>query len=250
MNKIVAIRKFLGLTQKQLSEILRIKQNTISLIENEKINLTRSNKQLLIERLGVNPQWLEEGTGDIIIGRTQIPQEIPTLTPAQQNVVKHGSRAASQPAIYTTSSPGCTISSSPENTGVPYYDKPVTGSILESFSDMDNLEPEYYINIAPLNSCSFYRPVYGESMSPRYNPGDIIACEKIHNKKMIMYGEVYLCMIKSDADYYETIKVLRKNPNPAMITLKPLNSDYDEMTIPLDNIVQLFIIRGKIERNI
>lgn len=255
MHKLVQIRKFLGLTQGQFAEILRVKQNTISLIENDKISLIDRNKQILVERLHVNPEWLEKGIGEMFLTTPSTPAPLP-LTEKQYERLTNAT-GGSMPGPGPISIPNPVMksdSASTKNTsnpaGVPFYAKPVSGSMLESFADMDRMEPEYYIDIEPLNNCSFYRPVYGESMIPRYNPGDIVACEKIHNKRTILYGETYLCMIKIDADYYETIKVLRKNPNPAMVTLKPLNPNFDETTIPIDSITQLFIIRGKIERNI
>ncbi|MEG2479941.1 MAG: S24 family peptidase, partial [Mucinivorans sp.] len=125
----------------------------------------------------------------------------------------------------------------------------VTGSMLRSFDDMANEEAEYYINIEPFNDCSFYRPVYGNSMSPRYNSGDVVACKRIQDKRVIMYGETYLCVIKIEADFYETIKMLRKNVDPSMITLKPLNPEFDETVVPLDSILELYMVKGKVERS-
>ncbi|MFI3294866.1 MAG: S24 family peptidase [Rikenellaceae bacterium] len=245
INKLVKIRKYLGLTQSQLADILMVKQNTISLIENDKISLIDRNKQILIEKLGVNPLWLDSGEGDIFIGRSQSAP--PSNLDAQQlKIVEHGERGLSS-EIYPLAKDQTSSESSPR--GVPYYAKPVTGSMVESFDDMSRQSPEYYIDIEPLNNCAFYRPIYGESMTPRYNPGDIVACQRIHNKKVIMYGEAYLCMIQSGADYYETVKILRRNPNPAMITLRPVNPNFDETTISINDILQLYIIRGKIERN-
>ncbi len=250
MNKLVQIRKYLGITQSQLADILRVKQNTISLIENDKILLIDRNKQVLIEKLGVNPAWLNNGEGDIFIGRSNptIPSSLPeNLDETQRKIIEYGNA----PAAAKPKNKIFEINQSDNSAkGIPFYAKPVTGSLLESHSDMDSLEAEYFINIEPLNDCSFYRPIYGESMSPRYNPGDIVACQRVYSKDIIMYGEAYLCMIKNGADYYETVKILRRSDSPELITLKSINPEFDDTTIPLDNIIQLYIIRGKIERNI
>ncbi len=250
MNKLIQIRKYLGITQSQLADIMRVKQNTISLIENDKNLLTERNKQVLIEKLGVNPSWLDTGAGDIFIGRSNptIPSSLPeNLDETQRNIIEYGNSSSKQKSPDKVFKVGHTQSSSG---GVPFYAKPVTGSLLDSHSDMDSLEAEYFINIEPLNDCTFYRPIYGESMSPRYNPGDIVACQRVWSKEIIMYGEAYLCMIKNGADYYETVKILRRHPSPELITLKSVNPEFDDTTIALDNIIQLYIIRGKIERNI
>lgn len=218
--RLAQLRKFLGMTQKQMAEILQIGQNAYSMIENGKIRLTEKNRSILSEKLRANPLWLETGIGDMFLDQTVRSNRL-TYTKIQQNK------------------------------GVPYYSKPVTGSILISFNDMAQESPEYNIDYKPFNDCSFYRPVYGESMCPKFNPGDVIACKRVASKELILYGESYLCMVKIDSDFYETIKVLRRHADrPDMIILKPINPNFDESIIPIDSIIDLYIIRGKIERNI
>lgn len=218
--RLAQLRKFLGMTQKQMAEILQIGQNAYSMIENGKIRLTEKNRSILSEKLRANPLWLETGIGDMFLDQS-VRSGRSSYTDAQQNQ------------------------------GVPYYSKPVTGPISISFNDAAQESPEYNIDYKPFNDCSFYRPVYGESMCPKFNPGDVIACKRVISKELILYGESYLCMIKIDSNFYETIKVLRRHADrPDMIILKPINTNFDESIIPIDSIVDLYIIKGKIERNI
>lgn len=216
-------RKQLRLTQKQVADILGIGQNAYSMIETGKISLTTKNRSILAEKLYINPTYLMEGRGEMMLSSEQVA----SVGAPQSTTCNH------------------------ERKQVPYYSKPVTGSVVISFDDMARDEPEYYIDLAPFNDCTFYRPIFGESMVPRYNPGDILACKKIHNKKFIQYGESYLCVIAVDGDFYETVKILRKNIlDPSTAILKPYNEAFDETTIPIDNIRELYVIKGKIERNI
>lgn len=55
------MRKEKGLTQRQLADILGITTATWNMIENGKANLTERNKNALIEKLNVNPKFLECG---------------------------------------------------------------------------------------------------------------------------------------------------------------------------------------------
>lgn len=216
-------RKQLRLTQKQVADILGIGQNAYSMIETGKISLTAKNRSILAEKLYINPTYLTEGRGEMMLSSEQ----------------------ASSTGTPNNTACNC------DRKQVPYYSKPVTGSVVISFDDMARDEPEYYIDLAPFNDCTFYRPIFGESMSPRYNPGDIVACKKIHSKNLIQYGESYLCVIVIDGDFYETVKVLRKNTSdPSSVILKPFNEAFDETIIPVDSIRELYIIKGKIERNI
>lgn len=227
MSRLHEARKFLGLTQKAMAEVLQIGQNTYSMIENGRISLTDKNKSILAEKIRLNPLWLTSGVGEMFLDHA----------PQSNIALSMGNQSNSKETV------------SPQ--GVPFYSKPVTGSMVISFDDLANEEAEYYVNFVPFNDCSFYRPVWGESMSPRYNPGDIIACKKIINKNYILYGETYLCMISIDGDFYETIKTLRKHStDPSKIILRPSNPEFDETTVPIDSILELYLIKGKIERNI
>lgn len=235
MKRLLEVRKQLGYTQKVMAEILQIGQNTYSMIENGRIGLTPRNRGVLIEKLQVNPQWLD-GTSDVVFCADAAAS------------TGSGTAMGAESGLATThpSSAGGTMS----EVGVPYYSKPVTGSIVMSFDDLAGQEPEYRINYAPFNDCSFYRPVWGESMSPRFNPGDVIACKRVINKNYILYGETYLCIISLDGDFYETIKILRRHANPGMIILKPANTEFDETEIPINAILELYLIKGKVERNL
>lgn len=215
MNRLLQVRKFLGLTQKQLADILQVGQNTYSMIENEKIKLTDRNRNILAEKMHINPLWLDTGIGEMLL-----TTKAKTLNRTNQS----------------------------DSVGVPYYSKPVTGSMVISFDDLARDAPEYFINYIPFNDCAFYRPVFGESMVPRYNPGDVIACKKVTNKNLILYGETYLCMIAIDGDFYETIKILRKHSDPAQIILQPTNPAFDDSVVSINSIIDLYIIKGKIER--
>lgn len=228
MNRLLEARKFLNLTQKQIGTHLGIGQNTYSMIETGKIALTSRNRTLLIERLHLNPIWLDTGNGDMFL----LPSHSSTSAVSQSPTPKQ-------------KTPHHTIHSR----GVPYHAKPITG-INSIPSGENNPEAEYYINFPPFNDCTFYRPVFGESMSPCYNPGDLIACKRVLNKNLILYGESYLCIIDSGGDFYETLKILRRSSDPEHIILKPINPLFDETTIHINDITQLYIIKGKIERSL
>lgn len=87
-------------------------------------------------------------------------------------------------------------------------------------------------------------------MAPRFNPGDLIACKYVHNKDLILYGEAYLCVISYEGDLYETVKIIRKHSDPSYVVLKPVNPVFDETVVPLSSIKDLYIIKGRIERNL
>lgn len=215
-SRLLELRKILGMTQKQMADILSIGQNAYSMIENGKVNFTDRNRNVLSRKLGINPHWLEKGEGDMYL--------------------KHGNKGVQHRL---------------KESGVPLITFPIISADELSSNDVIIAHSDYYINFPPLNDCSFYRPVHGESMSPRYNPGDIVACQKVENREILLFGEPYLCFINNGKDLYETIRILRRDTNDnSSVVLKPLNPNFDESTVGLKEIVDLYIIKGKIERNI
>lgn len=61
------------MTQADLANILKIKQSTVSMIENGNTELTDRNKEILIEKLNVNPDFLENGNGPIFL--PELPED-------------------------------------------------------------------------------------------------------------------------------------------------------------------------------
>ncbi|MFI3298294.1 MAG: XRE family transcriptional regulator [Rikenellaceae bacterium] len=218
------VRSSLRMTQKQVADILSIGQNAYSLIESGRVGLTLKNRLILEKTLGVSSRFLLEGEGPMIL--------------RQQSSAKQVSSQDSTLAVV-------------QSRGVPYFSKSVS-SRRETFLELDPADIEYYIDFEPFNDCTFYRPVFGRSMEPRYNSGDIIACKRVNSKSNILYGQCYLCVISNDGDVYETLVILRRSDydNDTEVVLLPFNSAYERTTVPLSSIVELYLICGKIERNI
>lgn len=222
-KRLYTVRKHLKMTQRQLADVLGIGQNAYSMIENGKISLTPKNRAILADKLNVSTKYLEQGIGPLILVEKKKHNPIvPDLVMNEEQVAK---------------------------LGVPYFPHTIKG-VIESLDMFTNEEPEYYINIEPFNDCSFYRPVIGHSMAPRYNTGDIIACKRVQNKRNILFGQTYLCLISYEGDFNEVIRVLRCHEDHDKVVLMPINTSYDPMTIPLSAIVELYLIKGKIERSV
>ncbi len=62
-ERVKLIRKQLGWTQEQLAQRLGIGKAALSMIETGKAGLSSRNRNILIQDLNVNPEWLESGHG-------------------------------------------------------------------------------------------------------------------------------------------------------------------------------------------
>ncbi|HOP03068.1 MAG TPA: helix-turn-helix domain-containing protein [Tenuifilaceae bacterium] len=67
-DRLKEIRKFLGLTQRELSEALEIKQGSYSDVERGKAGISSLLLRNLIKKFRVNPLWLCDGEGKMFIG--------------------------------------------------------------------------------------------------------------------------------------------------------------------------------------
>lgn len=136
------------------------------------------------------------------------------------------------------------------NKGVPYFeDIEASCSILEMpMSTIEN--PTFYIDYEHFNDCTAYIPVVGDSMYPQYCAGEIVAVKKVNNPNILQWGEAYLVITNSEANDLRTIKLVHQSENNDEIILRASNPDYKGDTIiPKKDIISMFIIKGKIERN-
>ena len=62
-ERIRLIRKQLNLTQEQLAQRLGIGKAALSMIETGKAGFSTRNKNILVQDLNVNPEWIESGKG-------------------------------------------------------------------------------------------------------------------------------------------------------------------------------------------
>ena len=63
-SRVKLIRKTLGLTQEQLAQRLGIGKAALSMIETGKAGFSTRNKNILVQDLNVNPEWIESGVVD------------------------------------------------------------------------------------------------------------------------------------------------------------------------------------------
>jgi phage repressor protein C with HTH and peptisase S24 domain len=87
-------------------------------------------------------------------------------------------------------------------------------------------------------------------MYPKYASGEIIAVKEITNHEVIQWGEAYVIMTSENSNSLRTIKILHEHPDPNKIILRSSNPNFKGDTIiNKKEIVSLYIIKGKITRN-
>lgn len=131
---------------------------------------------------------------------------------------------------------------------VPYYDIDVTAGVMESFSDAKEI-PAYYMDMPQFSDCTAAFPVYGESMEPKFNGGEIVIVKEVTNPKTLLWGESYLIITNADSDNLRTIKCIFQSPYEDEIILRAINPKYEGDTrLDKSSIIKMYLIKGKIQR--
>ena len=197
-------------TQKDFATALNIKQGSLSDILRERVNVSNAIKDKLELKFDVNLTWLENGTGEPFFKKKRAVGE--------------------------------------SKEGVPYFDM--------SLSDAKELlveeqRAEYLVNYLPFNDCTAYLPVYGDSMYPKYAAGEIIAIKEITNYEILQWGEAYVVMTDADSNSLRTIKLIFQHADSTKLILRSSNPNFKgDTVIRKKNIQALYIIKGKITRNV
>ena len=199
-------------TQKAFADALNIQAGSLSDIIRGKDGLRVSNaiKDKLEMKFDVNLTWLEDGIGEPFFKKKRAVGE--------------------------------------SKEGVPYFDMSLSDAKEHIVEEQ---RAEYLVNYLPFNDCTAYLPVYGDSMYPKYGAGEIIAIKEIINYEILQWGEAYVVMTDEDSNSLRTIKLIFQHTDDTKLILRSSNPNFKgDTVISKKNILALYIIKGKITRNI
>jgi transcriptional regulator with XRE-family HTH domain len=129
------------------------------------------------------------------------------------------------------------------NKSIKYFDVDVSAGSLAMFDD--NYDKGKDMHLPGFEDCDVALSVYGDSMYPAYQSGDIIVCKEIGDKSMFVYGEAYLVITKE----YRLVKYVKKSKYNNKLLLVSENDLFEDIDVNVDDILKLFLVKGKIRRN-
>lgn len=227
MGRLKELRTILGLSQKQLADVLGIKQNSYSYIENGKASITDRNKKRLYDILGVNPDWLE---GDDDASVTLIPKDViksiigsgngkKTLTKEIADIISDVVKQQTRPRIPYTAS---------------------AGSLTSAVDGVTEAECEQIPVITAFPSYDFTMFVKGDSMYPNYEGGDEVACKRIDSTSFIQWGKVHVL------DTAQGIVIKRVYDDDGNVKCVSYNKEYPDFTISKEEVYSMSLVVGMI----
>jgi phage repressor protein C with HTH and peptisase S24 domain len=110
-----------------------------------------------------------------------------------------------------------------------------------------NVQPYEYImyQLPSFSDCDFLVTVSGDSMTPRYNGGDIVACKKLSLRDIFFqWGRVYVVNTSQGA----LIKKVERGSSEETITLVSENEAYGPFEIRRDMIYDIALVCGVIKK--
>ncbi|MCF0182370.1 MAG: LexA family transcriptional regulator [Muribaculaceae bacterium] len=208
INRIKYLMKELNYRQVDFARKIDVDTSNLSKYLNGRLPVSDALINRLVVNLGVSKQWLEDGT-DLPFAKS------PTVT------------ALTAPAA------------SPMQ-GTPVYDIDVTAGSMPRASMWADEHVVGWVNLPNVahDGCRIVR-VSGDSMSPVIQNGDYVAIRELSNQQYIFWGQIYVVIL----DDYRMLKYVRRNDNPALVTLRSANPDYDDMEIARADIRELMLVQ-------
>ena len=218
-ERIKIIRKALNMTQEQLAQRLGIGKAALSMIETGKTGLSSRNRNILIQELNVNPEWLESGKGEMFNAE-------PDLTAYMRR----------------------TDSSLPQQS-VPLSSIEGTAWLVPLFTDRVQTKPVNYIHIPNLPKCDGAIYVVGDSMYPLLKSGDIVLYKQLHDINDVFWGDMYLLSIDIDGEEYITVKYIQKSEREGYVKLVSQNPHHADKEVRIERIRAIALVKASIRMN-
>jgi len=212
-SKFKQIREKLGLSQKEIADILGVSQKSVSYWEQGRNEPQASIVRTFCNKFGINPNWLLMDKGEMFLNETQ--KQLPSLT--QENIIE----VPYYPDIYAAAGAGAdALSTAPK--------------ILKFSKDFlkELLDIAFFHNIHIINAV-------GDSMEPTILSGDklFILPFKEENHQ-IKEGGIYIITTPQGT----LVKRIYPNPFANTITLKSDNPNITDITIKGDELNSTQII--------
>ena len=219
-QRLKTMRKALNMNQDAVAKILGIGKSALSMIETARAALSERNKNILIQELNLNPEWLETGQGEIF---NCPPEQFVPFTHRTDRTVPMQS--------------------------VPLYNIEGTAGLVPLFTGQTPVQPVNYIHIPNLPKCDGAIYIVGDSMYPLLKSGDIVLYKQMNSIEDIFWGDMYLLSIDIDGEEYITVKYIQKSDKEGYVKLVSQNPHHADKDIPVDRIKALAFIKASIRMN-
>ena len=107
----------------------------------------------------------------------------------------------------------------------------------------DKSEIEDFYMIREFKNTDFLLRVKGDSMAPKYNGGDIVACRRVIDTLFFQWGRIYVIRTNSQGTM---IKRVQSCEEDGFITLVSENEKYAPFNVPVSDISSMALVYGAV----
>ena len=106
-----------------------------------------------------------------------------------------------------------------------------------------DLPIEDYYSVSEFKHADFLIRVSGDSMTPKYKAGDIVACRRVIERNFWQWHTIYVIATRNQG---VLIKRVEESTTPGCVTCVSENPAYRPFQVPLDEIVSVALVMGAI----
>lgn len=109
--------------------------------------------------------------------------------------------------------------------------------------DYGELPVEDYYKVTEFRHADFLIRVSGDSMTPKYKSGDIVACRKVAERKFWQWHTIYVIATRNQG---VLIKRVEPGSDPGCVTCVSENPAYRPFQVPAEEITSVALVMGAI----
>ena len=102
---------------------------------------------------------------------------------------------------------------------------------------------ENYYQVSEFKDCDFLIRVKGDSMSPHFTGGDLLACKKVVDAFFFQWGRCYVVLTRSQG---AMVKRIQPSEKEGWIKCVSDNANYAPFDVPFEDIVSVALVNGSI----
>ena len=178
----------------------------------------------------IDTDWLMKGAGEMLKGETE---GIPPVSPPVVTTHEDLELPTTDEFEYVNNDNGGKI--------------PVVHEL--AFATIDPEDPGkikadevYYIK--EFRNADFLMRMQGDYMAPKYRSGDLLACRNVKEDCFYQWGRIYALLTCHQGLVIG--RVYEHFQNAIFVTVKPINPDYPEWVVPIDEIARIALVIGSI----
>lgn len=195
----------------------------------------------------VNIEWLLTSKGTMLKDDLNGIQTANNSTPAVMSATSDDASADTPGTAHAPEAVTVSISQKEKQTMKPI--PLVTETVVAGFGNCDfaiaeqDVKDYYVIPKFRYSRVDFMIEVSGLSMHPHFNPGDIIACTILTDRKFLQWNK---CHVIATREQGILVKRLMPSKQKNCLTAISDNKDYPPFDIPLDEITGIALVVGSV----